>query len=408
MAPIRTSETVFLGVVVQPKTKQPVYIQRREGTQLTIEIVSKFAGAYKPMGSGYLNDMDDYAGATEITGLPRAHTSSGVEVRGGGYGTCVYTGLVLLATAEHDKQIFVRDLIGSGYGISSTASDSRTPSATRWWDASKRRGLTSREEGTTSPGDDDPEYETEEITDENAKDYLSTRTHRELVTAVENAFERYGSEWRVTDVTIKVDLERDVATDESGRSEQEIEVDFYTMDSAEKHKLVVCREIQVGDFMRWGNTTNFSSQFHGFKDVILALNVSGEDVRLVAKLALAARAGGATEKEITAMMMRNRFGVDVISRRALFEEPTTAETEAVLDAIARAGQGRPAQDAPRLPPDVERGTRRVAPHPNPAIRIRRNPAPMPTAADRRVIEANLVELEKRREDLGWNELEDLP
>jgi len=408
--PLRTSETVFLGVVVQPKTKAPIYVTRRSGSQMTVDIIGLAnmqqedapARAYVALGDGYLNDDREYAGPTDVTGLPRSHTPRGVSARGGGYGTCLYTGLVLLASAQEEGKLFVPGIIGSGAGISSESS-TRSDSATRWWRAALARGIAAQEKGDTEGDDDEERYETEELDDEDVEDHVSSRDWRRLTDQISDAISNYG-EWSLAGgVSIRANLSREVPV-EGGRSGEVITADFYTLASAEKHHLVAVREIATGGIMTWARKPTFDGVSH--KDVILALNVTGQDSLMVAKLALVAKEGGASDAAVSEMMMRNQFGADIISRKMLFQPGEQVELPVVDE---RLGQQLGGRRRTRMPPARERG-QTAPPHTNPApIPVtHRNPAVEPTASERRALEKSLAELEKRRADLGWNELEDLP
>jgi hypothetical protein len=399
MPPIQTHEPVFLGVVVNPKTHQPIYVVREGGTNLTVQIWwrrPRYSGgsSYWEYGSGYLNDSKEYAGPTDVTGLPRSHTPSGVVDKGGGFGTTLYTGLVLLATAHSHGEIAVRGVIGRGMGISSEE-NTRSTAASAWWEAANRRGLAKQDEGTTG----EPEEETEELNEERISDYVSSRAWRQIESAITDAVDQ--TEWRVTGgVTVTADIARTV---ESDSGSEDITADYYTYESATTHKLVAVRQTSRGGMWSWaGMSVKDGGHVDTFKEVILALDVAGEDLRLVGKLALIAQAAGASEVDITNMMVRHRFGVDLVSRRreVVFE---------AFDEPAPVASSPPKSTRRRVPPPYEKGRPRPqAPVPNPADRIvRRNPGP-PTANDQKQIDRALDDLERRRDDLGWNKLEDLP
>lgn len=379
---IRTTDSVFLGVVVQPKTKQPVYVVREPSTTKNIQIWAHQgtdSPGYFPIGRGYLEDDSggEYARACELTGLPRAHTPGGVTVKGGGYGTCLYTGLVLLAVAAHDRKLFVSSLCGDGYGICSE-SETRSGEADAWWSAMADRGLVEEQKGT-------PESK-EEVEDEDAADYMSRPAYRNVVDSIIEGIENRG-DWSVKRVqSIRVDLER-------GSSGEQITADIFTMDSAESANLVAVVDVAQGDVMRWAKLP-VGSVTRRYKDVILALNVAHEDSALVGKLGLAARAAGASDREVTAMLMRNRFGRDLYVGQAA---PPMFPLLRDIDREIASGK--------RLPPPSEHGV--AIPNPSPIRIPRRNPG-TPTPAERRDLDRDLAELERRRADLGWDQIEDLP
>lgn len=415
---IRTHESVFLGVVVNPKTKAPVYVVRREHTEMTVDIwsvrqptVDELAlAAGKPIppmygqhGAGYLNEDPDYAAPTTVSGYPRSHTPVGVEIKGGGYGTCLYTGLVLLATARFNGEIVLpRTVRGDAAGISSTGSDgTRSAAADAWWSAAYQRGLTDREYGEDEVADED-RYEKEEITNENLRDYLSRLSYQRLVNEITQTIEGQ-TEWTVDDVVIKVDMNRQVEIDMERRSGQSVLVDVYTMESAIKHHLVCLTNTQRGGIFSWASYDPGNNLKHVDVEAILALNVAREDVRMVARLAAVAKAKGATDAQVTQMLMRNRFGADIVSRQLTYDEAPGGRVmpreiaEAAIDALAR-NPGRR-----RRQPRPERGTQPPNHAPIPA---QRNPS-IPSASDRKTLERDLTDLESRRRDLGWHEIEDL-
>jgi hypothetical protein len=398
---LRTQQVVFLGVTVNPKTRTPVYVTRGAYKERTVDIwiVSEAAAQrrdkfYVDVGQGYLEEPGgdpDYLKATQLTGYPRAHTPNGVKREGIGLGTCLYTGLVMLATAAEESDLAVPNLAGSNAGICSDR-DSRSPSATRWWRRAKQIGLTTSEEGDVD-GDEHDEEEIEE--DEDLTNYMNLAGRRRVFELIANEMDNHG-EWRPSDIELRGTVTRTVS-----RGGGYVVADIFTYESAVEHNLIAVRDVEVGTPIVWARNT--AGALETYKDVILALNVAHEDTLMVAKLARLAQEGGATDRELAAFMMRARFGIDSYQVRAslyaedeLFpedapkrtpppteERPSKTDKARVLDKLARAGTARP----------------------NPPIPIpRRNPE-TPTAADRRTIEQSLSELDKRRADLGWNEME---
>lgn len=392
-------DDAFIGVVVNPKTKAPIYVVRPRRTERTIDIFAAEEApfdvlgsanpiVYEVKGTGYLNDDRDYAGPTEVSGLPRSHTPSGVGEKGSGYGTALYTALALLATAGYEREITLPNLIGRGPGVSSTPSDdTRSESADAWWSGSLRRGLTNRTTGYTTGGDEDEEEESSG----SISDYVNLSGRRRIERLITDEIEMNG-DWRLRNWDLSVEVVKDVS---SGRSSEKITVDTYRYASAVSHKLIAVRDVSVGDVMTWaGRHTSTATDVH--KDVILALNVSREDLRVVGRLAILAREGGATESEIAAFLMRNRLGVDVTSRKVTFERPVVPVAT-------------PVKVRPRVAPrgELVRRPGDEPPVPNPPLIAKRNPPPAITASDRRAVEGQLAELEQRRADLGWDTLEDL-
>lgn len=405
---IREQETIFLGAVVQPKTWEPIWVQRKPHTYRTVNILTRGDyGVYVIAGEGYLDQGDDpeYNGPVLVTGYPRCHTPAGVKMKGGGYGTCLYTGLVLLASAIDDKEIWPDKMRGSGEGISS-ADDSRSSEASRWWRSALERGLTEQEEGEV-----EEVMEKEELEDEDLTDYMSSRSIRAITESIRDAVSDYGDGWWPSNVTIRGDLEREVPSSEGG----ELTADFYTLDSARKHKLVAIRETRLGGIMDWARATK-QSDFPDYddayeRDIILALNVTNQDPAVVGKLALCAREAGATETQITELVMRNRFGIDLVGKaigmaaledvrfdRKSFDAAGVLLQDSRGEGLATAGTARP---NPR-----RRRRRPPPPFELPPFAMRRNPEP--SRSERRDLERGLDRLARLREDLGVGKLEDLP
>lgn len=390
---ISTSSVVFLGVVVQPKTKQPVFVQRRAFTARTVDILSIEAGGYVHSGDGYLEDKEgdyDYLRPTEVTGLPRSHTPSGVKKQGGGFGTCLYTGLVLLADARARNLLNVPGTAGHGAGICSEE-HTRSDAATRWWRAALERGLTHQEEGEL---EGPSETTTEELEGEDLTDYMSSRQRNSLYGSIDESVSEH-SGWTATNISITGDLSREVESEGDSEYGSSVTADYYKIGDAEHHNLVAVAEVVTGDVMEWARWKggDIDGGKH-FKEVILALNVAHEDIQVAARLALLAKGAGATELEITRMMQRNQYGYD--SLRAV---PLSAEAQMPLPLESSSRRTR-------RPPATEGGTVQTNPS---IVRVpRRNPMPVPTGSDRRDLEREAEALERRRDDLGWTKLEDLP
>lgn len=391
------SEPVFIGVVVNPKTKAPIYVVRRANYERSIDIIAATPGdggkhIYSNVAEGYLNEDIDFAGPTEVSGYPRSHTPQAMarDLRGGGYGTALYTGLVLLATAAYEGEISLPGLRGNARGISSTGSDgTRSASANAWWNAALDRGLTDRSSGYTEGTEGETETEEDEG---DISEYVSHSAVNRIKRAI--ADEINATEWSLDGFDLRVQVTRDVETSDTRGSEL-ISVDTYTYQSAVDHHLVAVRETHRGGMMSWAQSTRTSMQT-AYKDVILALNVAKEDIRIVGRLAMLAKEDGASEAEIAAFLMRNRLGVDITSREVTFERPAVPVATPVVVKPRRAPG-----------PERHRGVGHEPPAPNPPPVIKRNPQPTPTAGEMRVLDRDLRELEQRRADLGWNNLEDL-
>lgn len=240
----------FVGVVVQPKTKAPIYVVLRGGSYRTIDIVGRRrdpdAGwVYQVLGTGYLDSTgSEYLAATRLSGLPRAHTPSGVQIQGGGYGTCLYTGLVLLAVCQHDKLINLAQLAGSGYGICSSSSE-RSDLAQTWWEAAVERGLATEDVGEAEEHDADEE-------EVDVLNYFGPRVRTKLREAVEQIISEHG-DWQ----SVNVDSINCTVQGYPQSDGDEFTYNTYLMDAAEEHKLVALIDVTSGGLTDWmRQTTN--------------------------------------------------------------------------------------------------------------------------------------------------------
>ncbi len=396
-----TSEDVpvLLGAVVQPKTKEPVWVRRQSETYRTVDVFLGY-DYQRIVGTGYLDGGDmgnEYLNAVKITGFPRSHTPSGVarEFKGMGFGTCLYTGLVLIASAIDDGEISAtgfhsrKGLPGSGKGICSDE-DSRSEEASEWWRAAVKRGLAQQEDGEKEYADDD-DAEEETLEDEDLDDYMSMRSRRNIYDSIAEAVSG-NSEWYPSNIRIRGDVTRTVESSGSMMT-----ADYYTLSSAEKHKLVAVRETFQGRLDGWAKSHDHNGMYD--KDVILALNVSNQSPLVVGRLADCARHVGATEVEITALLLRNRFGVDLLNKAIGRASPESMRIGARTSFDAG---GVMIEKNPR-----RRGRRGVPSH-EPRPGLQRNPPPEPSRGEQRELDRAIDELKRRRDDLGWNDLESLP
>ena len=308
MAEIRTRNEVFLGIVVQPKTKQPIYVTREKGSRLTVETWETEdpagAGTFQRMGEGYLDEGgSEYAATATASGFPRSHTPSGVVLKGGGYGTCLYTGLVLLANAESEGLIHVGSISASGSGISSTTGN-RSGSADSWWRAARGRGIVTQIEGS---GEEQETEEEEE--DADVESYVSRRAWTKILELIRESVSEHDGAWP-TSIEVKATLTR--TTMESGS----IDVDVYTFDSAWAHGLVALMDVTAApdeasdeSIEAWATKEEDTDTLVASKEVILGLNLAHEPKLIAEKLIRIAASLGATNQEIEDMRLRNRLGV---------------------------------------------------------------------------------------------------
>ncbi len=391
---LRSTGTVFLGVVVNPKSKAPVYVTRQAQKERTVDIwtvaessLGKRDRFYVDIATGYLEEVDgdfEYRAPSLLTGYPRSHTPSALKKgteHGAGFGTCLYTGLVLLATADHEGDLVVPNLLGSDAGICSDT-ESRSDEADRWWRRARQLGMVYQEKGDVESNDEATEEEV--VEDEDLTDYMSRVATRRIYQEINDAVGDAG-DWSLKRVaSIRGDVYRDIPLGGS----KYVVADIYTYEAARKAHLVAVRDVEEGTPIVWAKSGADAVDVD--KDAILALNVANEDTIMAGKLARLAQGAGATEREVTHFMMRNRFGVD--SWRS-------------VPALYVGGEPIDRMKHHRSPPPTEDGEPPASQNPLPIFR--RNPE-TPSAGERGTLERHMAELDRRRDDLGWNHLEALP
>ena len=362
---VQTRNEVFLGIVVHPKTKRPIYVTRERGHSLTVQTWEEAtenpegAGLFTRMGEGYLDSGNsEYAITATLSGFPRSHTPGGVSVRGGGYGTCLYTGLVLLAHAESESLIHTGNISASGSGISSRSAD-RSSSADAWWVAAGERGLTTQIEG---PGGEEMVEEEEEGAD--VEDHVSSRAWTKIRELIQESVSEYEG-WWPTDIHVTADLKRET------EQEADIEVDVYTFDSAWAHGLVALIDVvpsadegEDNAIETWASAEEDIDAVIASKEVLLGLNLAHEPRAIAEKLVRIAAALGATEQEVADMRLRNRMSITLPE-----DAPASASEGAPVEAL-RIPQRR------RLTAEAREALDRLADH--------------------------------RAQTLPWSEIEDLP
>lgn len=359
---------VFLGVVVQPKTKRPIYVLQTDPRRAYLNIQERtLDGEYEEVGSGYF-DTGGYEEPAVLTGYPRSHTPSGVTEKGGGYGAALYTGLVVFAHAEAEGEVKVSGLIGSGSGISSST-DVRSTSADKWWKSYTERGLVYQVEGTVG-GDEEQEEEEEDSGD--LSDYVSSRGLDKITSAIRDAvndeMSSYSDDgWWVTSISdLRVNV---VRTTMVGADEKEVVADVYTLENAAKADLVAVIEVVDGGIDSWARRVGLDFEGEGYKNAIVAMNYAGEDPKVVARFVDIARHLGATDTELKDMVAL--AGVNTSSRE-------TAEA-AIATGVEASGPSAEGVEMLRV-------SRRVS---------------------KSALLGALGRLEKRRAKLGWHLVEDL-
>jgi len=128
------------GILINPKTGRPVLLKQRESYRVRLlELDGSMAGEgyFETERYKRASDGNSYSFSTMATGYPRVHTPSGVQVRGGGYGTVLYSALCL---ASHLDWAGVREFFLEREGIYDGVSSMpkhRSPSAEAWWSSAK-------------------------------------------------------------------------------------------------------------------------------------------------------------------------------------------------------------------------------------------------------------------------------
>ena len=128
------------GILINPKTGRPVLLKQRFGYLVRLaELDGSWAGDgyFETERDKIASDGGNYSFSTMATGYPRVHTPSGVQVRGGGYGTVLYSGLCLASHLDWAGVCSFRlEREGIYDGISSMPRH-RSPSAEAWWSSAK-------------------------------------------------------------------------------------------------------------------------------------------------------------------------------------------------------------------------------------------------------------------------------
>lgn len=131
-----------LGIVVNPKLKKPV-LATTDGQYVGIRSLEE-DNLLERIGRGYYDSSESVP--SDRTRYPRSHTPDGVTIRGGGYGTCLYTALCLGSYLDAERQVTL-DLWPRKHekGICSYSED-RSAAANNWWNKAYEINLTERDE----------------------------------------------------------------------------------------------------------------------------------------------------------------------------------------------------------------------------------------------------------------------
>jgi len=312
--------SVFIGMVVNPKLNTPVVVSW-DGHEIYI-----YRGDRKPIpyeGAGYYETGGDsqYTAPTEVTGYPRAHTPDGVKSKGKGFGTCLYTGLCLGAHQADEGEIRINSPV-DGDGISS-GSDSRSSSASRWWDMAKKLGLAAENNSTLEEENVDIDVSSDEL---NRCNIAEGKTINYVN-------------------TVNVDLS------------VEVSADYYTFNSAVSSDLILFSTAHDVDLSQWNHVLegfwkelidddarypdSSSADVENVNvDAILALDVCGMPKQLFNLLIVVARMEGVGEEDIDMLRLRWTLNIDpqtvVRGRQILLPfKPNAEDGKKIVEALDR-------------------------------------------------------------------------
>lgn len=123
----------ILAVLINPKTQEP--FQLRWNSDRAERDFGIYDGGEAIVAMGTFEDYGTkYNDCAEATGYPRVHTPEGVsqELRGGGLGTVLYTGMTTAAHMIATERIAVDDFEVEREGITSGVK-TRSVQASAWW-----------------------------------------------------------------------------------------------------------------------------------------------------------------------------------------------------------------------------------------------------------------------------------
>jgi hypothetical protein len=325
---------IALGVVINPKLKVPVLVVA-EGGHIHIRAFPTVGEDgeeqdWEDMGEGYYGEDS----GSSITGLPRSHTPNrsrrralrpnSVSVIGQGYGTSLYTSLVLgahqnyEAREEGESNRYVISKYGpTGDGISSMEG-TRSKSAEDWWSAARRRYLVSSEE--------------HEETDDGV-DVTSDYAYR-----IEGQ-EYEGGE--ITNVnTIDVDVSKTAI------------VDVYTWASAIKHNLIIASfTVDVPSAMPSAEPLGLwrALQQDGIHEAyprwILAIDVRGLTLDAINLLGVMGQSAGLSDQDLSNLRYRWERQIDPsmpVPQIVLPFKPNSAAAHEAMEAVEQAAEIRQA------------------------------------------------------------------
>ncbi len=141
------SGLTVMGIVCNPKTHEPALVVT-DGEYVSLRWLHG-SDPLRRLGRGYYEETSNEP--AQITGLPRCHCPDGVQVKGAGWGTCLYTALCLGAHVA-DEDLIEIAMYKKGDGICSWT-DNRSAEADRWWAAAvKKTALSATDRGRVRDG----------------------------------------------------------------------------------------------------------------------------------------------------------------------------------------------------------------------------------------------------------------
>ena len=127
------------GILINPRDGHPLVASQKDWFRVRI---LDFRGDLA--GRGYFETdrnetamADSYSFSTMATGYPRVHTPGGVEVKGGGYGTVLYSALCLASHLDWAGVRFFKLEWEGIYDGTSSMPGHRSVEAEAWWNSAK-------------------------------------------------------------------------------------------------------------------------------------------------------------------------------------------------------------------------------------------------------------------------------
>lgn len=286
------------GIIINPRLRTPVlvgwdghevHIHRWETEDLER---GKTTDEVEKEGEGYFGSDR----ASDLTGLPRVHTPSGVYSKGMGFGTCLYTGLCLVAHGASEGR-YTLPVYADGDGICSMEDD-RSASASGWWDRAVDLGLASHDAFTDERENVDIDLDTDDL------ECVDEDTLRSALDA--------GDEGDVSITHVnQINVDADVT----------VSLETYLYETAYESSLILCYfddpiDVRFGGARQTKKLWESIQEDSGYaigefdEDVFLAMDVRGLGKQAINLLAVIARTQQVDEYVIEAMRIRNEYGLD--------------------------------------------------------------------------------------------------